>query len=692
MQSPTTSAAGASGSSERRVRLLTALAGIVLTIAAGYLGLMQPGGPVRTLSYDLPFIAGHRSGAGADVRIVYIDDLDGRFIDRRSQAKLLDILNRAGVKAAVYDLIFDRPSDDPEVDREFAAAMLRFRGVDDAGEPVAGAPRRHVYLACGRNSVSQTGANIEQLIVPTDELLAAADDFGLVALVHDRKFTVRELTAGTRDEPSMTWKAAAGLGTPLEEDTRLAERWINYAGPPLDPNHPGSRPAIPSYNASDLLNGDVPVDLTGKAVVIGAKPGIVGAALGIDLFNTPFHRFDRDRLALTSGVEVQATILSNLKERNWLNRADKGFDDWLVIATGLLAGAGFTRLRPLQGILAGILGILLLCIAGTLTVHFQNLWFLWSVPAFLQIPVATVWGGVSHFYVERHFRVKLTEEQRQLREAFAKYVSPQMLDRLTAEGFRMKVGGEKILGAMMFTDLENFTNMCERVGDPERIVATLNDYFERTTCHIFDDDGVVIKFIGDAIFAAWGAPLPEPQSALKAVRAAWKLAHSAKLVIDGVELQTRIGVHYGEVVAGNIGSAKRVDYTMIGDAVNLASRLEALNKTLGTNILISEAVCQQVGAEFRTRLVGRLKVKGRKEITVVHELLGPRNVEAKPEWLVIYEQALGLLRENKPEQAGEIFRAVEASKGDPDGPSSFYLKRLADGDHIVNGVVEMTEK
>jgi adenylate cyclase len=268
-----------------------------------------------------------------------------------------------------------------------------------------------------------------------------------------------------------------------------------------------------------------------------------------------------------------------------------------------------------------------------------------------------------------------------------------MLDRLTAEGFRMKVGGEKIYGAMMFTDLENFTNMCERVGDPERIVATLNDYFERTTCHIFDDDGVVIKFIGDAIFAAWGAPLPEPQSALKAVRAAWKLAHSAKLEIDGVELQTRIGVHYGEVVAGNIGSARRVDYTMIGDAVNLSARLESLNKTWGTNILISEEVREQVHHEFRTRLVGRLKVKGRKEVTIVHELRGPLDEGGEePAWLTLYHQAVEALVMNEPGHAKELFLAVQAGKDTPDGPSTFYLKRLEEGDPMADGVVLMTEK
>lgn len=683
--------------SERIVRLLVALVGVVLAVAAGYLGLFRPGGTIRTLSYDLPFIAGHRAGGAADVAIVYIDELDGRFIDRRSQAKLLDILGEAGAKAVLYDLIFDRAS---EVDRDFAAAMLRFRGVDEAGQPLPDRPRRQVLLACGRESTAQTGANIEQLIVPTDELLAAADDFGLVVLLHDKKFAVRELPTGTPDEPSMTWKAAIALGAPLGEDSRLAERWINYAGPPPDPDLapdprvPDSLPAIPSLDASNLLTDGISGNLVrDKVVVIGAKPGIVGAAAGVDLFASPWYGFNRDRYSLTSGVEIQATILANLKHQNWLTRLDKKYDDWLVIVAGILAGVVFARLRPLWAILAAILCVAALIALGTVTVHYHKLWFLWSIPAFLQIPVAAAWGGIANFYIERHFRVKLSEEQRQLREAFAKYVSPQMLDRLTAEGFRMKVGGEKIHGAMMFTDLENFTNMCERVGDPERIVATLNDYFERTTCHIFDDDGVVIKFIGDAIFAAWGAPLPEPQSALKAVRAAWKLAHSAKLVIDGVELQTRIGVHYGEVVAGNIGSARRVDYTMIGDAVNLSARLESLNKTWGTNILISEEVRTQVSEEFRTRLVGKLKVKGRKEVTIVHELRGPvADGEDEPAWMAIYQEALTALQSNQPERAKELFLNVQTAKGQPDGPSSFYIKRLEEGDPIIDGVVQMTEK
>ena len=128
--------------------------------------------------------------------------------------------------------------------------------------------------------------------------------------------------------------------------------------------------------------------------------------------------------------------------------------------------------------------------------------------------------------------------------------------------------------------------MCVRTTPPGsssfsscwRIVVTLNDYFERTTCHIFEQDGIIIKYIGDAIFAAWGIPKPDPDAPIKAVRAAWNLFQSDKLVVDGEEHRTRIGLHFGQVVAGNIGSTWRVDYTLIGDSVNLSARLEDLNR------------------------------------------------------------------------------------------------------------------
>ncbi len=678
---------------EQNVRLVAVVTGIILAVAAGYLALSRMGGSLRYLSYDLPFLA-YPDKTADEVRLVYLDKLDGAHLDRSQQAALLDKLGEAGARAVVYDLIFDQPSEDPAVDEAFAAAMLRFRGVDENWDPIEGSPRRHVFLACGRESYEQAGVLVERLIPPNDQLIGAADDFGIVALVSGKNHMVRELVTGTRDEPSLTWKAAEVLGGKLKEEERLQpKRWLNYAGPPRRPGKANQAPAIVSLGASEVMGG-VPSLLRDKIVVVGAKPGITGEELGLDLFSTPFHRLDaRGDLPLMSGVEIQANGLINLLRQNWLVRSSSRFDTFLVVLSGVLAGFFFAWLRPLRAMIVALLCVGALVAAGILVMTQSNMWFPWSVVAFLQIPVALGWGSGSRYYIERFFRVKLGKEQQQLKDAFEKYLSPQMLDKLSEDGFKMKFGGEKVEAAMMFTDLESFTNMCERVGDAERIVEALSDYFERTTGHIFDHDGVVIKFIGDAIFAAWGAPILDPLAPLKAARGAWHLSQDDSLVVEGVNLKTRIGVHFGEVVAGNIGSRKRVDYTMIGDAVNLAARLEGLNKMFGTRILISEDVESRLGGEFHTRKLGRFRVKGRKEPTAVFELVGPVAEIDEPKWGEVYAKGVAALEGDDFEEARQCFEEVDGMRGsDGDGPSRFFLHLLERGEPIHQGVYDMTEK
>ncbi len=679
-------------STERRTRIATALVGAALTIFIGWCALFRLGGSLLSLSYDVPFVA-HRAGSPDEIRIVYLDELEGESLDRRVQAPLLDRLNADGARGVVYDLIFDLPSKDPQIDAAFAAAIRRFRGVDEAGNALPGKPRRPVLLACGRTLIGQTGALGERLVPPTDVLLDAADDFGLVAFVHDEGFTVRELATGSRDEPSLAWKAAVALGAKLDEGRRLETHWINYAGPPPDPDDRDAVPAIRSCTARNVLDGAEPGFFRDKVIVVGGKPGIVGAAAGKDLFSTPFHRFQhRSNVPLMSGVELQANVLANLLRGNWLRRTGPVFDMCFIVAAGALAGAGLALMRPLKGIWLGAAAIVLLVLGGILSVHYARIWFPWSIAAFLQIPVALVWGGSSHFYTERFQRLKLTEEQRRLRDAFSKYLSPQMLDRLSEKGFQVNVGGEKIEAAMMFTDIESFTDVCQRVRDPERIIEMLNDYFQRTTGHIFNHDGVVVQFIGDAIFAAWGTPLPDSDASVKAVRAAWKLFESDKLVIDGDALQTRMGLHFGEVVAGNVGSDRHVDYSLIGDAVNLTSRLEGLNKLLGTNVLLSGALRERIGTSFRTRCVGCFQVKGRSEATTVYELLGPMRQEAEPEWIAEYHRALDALEKGNREIARSLFASVDSQRIRGDGPARYFIDFLDRGGLAPGGIIELKEK
>lgn len=678
---------------ERGTRIAAALVGAVLAAVAGHAALFRMGESVVSLSYDMPFII-HRAGTADDLRIVYLDQLDEEMLDRRPQARLLDMLGEAGAKAVAYDIIFARDSEDPAIDLEFAAAIRRFRGVDQAGNPIPGAPRRHVFLACGRKTFSVTGVAGEQLIPPAEALLDAADDFGLVAW-DDDAFIIRKLSTGTQDEPSLIWKTAKALRPELNEDTRLETRWLNFAGPPPDPGDRTSVGPIQSCSAGSVLLGGANAGFfLNKVVVVGGEPGIVGEALGVDLFSTPFHRFQiGGKLPLMSGVEVQANGLANLLQGNWLTRSSREFDFGLIILSGVLAGAGLTFLRPIMGIVTAGMLVFSMGLAGVFSMHFQGIWFPWSVVAFVQVPVALVWGVASRSYIERYFRIKISAEQAAIRAAFAKYLSPQMLDRLTTEGFNTNLGGEIVQAAMMFTDLEAFTDMCERVKDPQRIVDTLNGYFERTTGSIFDDDGVIIKFIGDAIFAAWGAPIPDPDAPRKAVRAAWKLYESDKLMVDGQELRTRIGIHFGEVLAGNIGSSRRVDYTLIGDAVNLAARLEGINKMFDTSILMSDAVHSRLDGEFRTRRVGKFRVKGRREVVEAYELLGPARQDGEPEWITRYHEALAALEANDTGNALELFAVVNAGRAPRgDGPSRFFIEQLNAGQVMRDGIFEMKEK
>jgi adenylate cyclase len=691
----------ANESSPRRKRLhqsawwtrrLVALVGAALAVWCGWFALNRSGAEVRRLSYDIPFLV-HRAGTPDDVRIAYVDQRDGQSLDRTVQADLLDRLHAGGARAVIYDVMFLGRHADPSVDQAFAAAIRRFRGVGPDNTPIPGAPRRLVMLASGVEKVDSSVGEGDEIVPPTGELRQAADGHGPVTL-KDEKLTVRELATGTTDFAGLTWKAASALGADLSHQDRTAPRWVNYAGPPPASGKLADAPAIPSMESSRILAGGAGDFFRDKIVFVGGKPGIIGSQPGTDLFYTPFHTFDaRGDLPLMSGVEIHANILANLLHQQWLVSSTERADLWLVVICGVVSGVLFSFVRPLPGLLIAFLAIGGWIATGILTVHFHRFWFPWTVPAFIQIPVALAWGSAANYYAERFILRKVTREWDRLRDVFTRYLSPQMLSKLEERDFQVDLGGEVSRVALMFTDLESFSGMSERVRQPKKILETLNDYFERTTGHIFDHDGVIIQFIGDAIFAAWGTPLPDKDAPVKAVRAAWKVYQSDKLIVDGDLLHTRFGLHYDEVVAGNVGTRRHMDYALVGDGVNLASRLEGLNNMLGTRIVMSGELRAAIGDEFRTRRVGKFKVKGRVEPVEVHELLGPAVQESEPEWLQLYHKALADLEADRHEDALAGFQAVDAMRGKQgDGPSLFHVKQLTGKNPPVGGVVRLTEK
>jgi adenylate cyclase len=217
------------------------------------------------------------------------------------------------------------------------------------------------------------------------------------------------------------------------------------------------------------------------------------------------------------------------------------------------------------------------------------------------------------------------KEGDKLRTTFGKYMTAAIIEHLLAG--KVALGGESLKVTILFTDIRSFTTISEKM-DPQQLVGLLNEYFTAMVGIVMSEGGVVDKYIGDAIMAVFGAPVPKQDDAVNAVRAAVKMRRAleelnGRLAARGVaRLRTGIGIHTGQVIAGNIGSERRMEYTVIGDAVNLASRLESCTKDLGVDVLISEDTYQLTKHVIEARAVREITVKGRGAPVLTYQVLG----------------------------------------------------------------------
>lgn len=245
---------------------------------------------------------------------------------------------------------------------------------------------------------------------------------------------------------------------------------------------------------------------------------------------------------------------------------------------------------------------------------------------------------------------ELSKQKQLVTNALTQYVSSKVVEQIMADPSRLQLGGERKTLSILFSDLEGFTDLAERM-EPEPLTALLNDYLTEMTNIILDEGGTLDKYQGDGIVAFWNAPLDQADHAACACRAALRcqqrLAERAGdfAAQAGGVLKARIGLHTGEVVVGNMGSKIRFDYSILGDAANLASRLESANKLFGTAIMVSEATWLQAGGSnnFIGREIGMVKVAGRSAPVKVFELQGQAGTSASPD-MAAYRQALDLCR------------------------------------------------
>ncbi|SFX00700.1 adenylate/guanylate cyclase domain-containing protein [Marinospirillum alkaliphilum] len=212
--------------------------------------------------------------------------------------------------------------------------------------------------------------------------------------------------------------------------------------------------------------------------------------------------------------------------------------------------------------------------------------------------------------------------------AFSRYIPKTLVRQLIESGVETRIGGEEKMLVVMFTDIENFTSISEQLS-PAELTEQLSEYFELMSTTIMNNAGTIDKYIGDAVLAFWGAPLEVEHPVHRAVTSAQMLmrklkAYNAEREALGLPpFHTRIGIHYGKTLVGNIGSSERINYTILGDAVNLAARLESINKEYGTQVLVSEAVQQQLGNDIATRYIDEVQLRGRSETTRIYTLDEP---------------------------------------------------------------------
>lgn len=357
-----------------------------------------------------------------------------------------------------------------------------------------------------------------------------------------------------------------------------------------------------------------PAEFEGKIVYIGAS------AVGIeDLKHTAIQQG-------MPGVMLHSSLASNLLSGEFLRPAGAMSTAFFLLL--LSAGMAFSVLYAKDNLIkVGVPLTLLVFFCILVDMGFQaNI--LYSV-----VPPAL--GGVLSF-VGAFVYLSMTEgkERRRVRKMLGQYVSPHMLESLVdnSAGILKAEVGSKEFVTVLFSDIRSFTSISEN-EPPERIVSMLNRYFALWADAIFKYDGAIDKFVGDAVMALWGAPLIIEGHAEKAVRSALKLLDdlpslNKELMAEGFpELRVGIGIHTGYAVLGNIGSERKLDYTVIGDTVNLSSRLEGLTKQYSCDILISEATYDEVQDLFTCTFVDTVKVKGKEEAVKVYKVEGGKDHE-----------------------------------------------------------------
>lgn len=400
-------------------------------------------------------------------------------------------------------------------------------------------------------------------------------------------------------------------------------------------------------------------------------------------------------LSISSGALIHATTLSNIINKNFITKLH-----WIYVILFMLLICVFIAYSVLKHhsmyINLSIFIISLIVIVTIIASLFKNSLYINIIPPLVSLVFSFIISVAYSYAVEG-------KERLFIKRTFSQYMDKKIVDYLLQNPSLIKPGGQKRRVTAFFADIAGFTTIAEK-HSPEDTAVILHRVLNSLTEVIIQNGGVVDKYIGDCIMAFWGAPVETDHDQVNACNTALQCIESLKELNNAFpkkgspEIALRIGIHTGDAIAGNIGSDRLFNYTVIGDTVNLASRLESVNKVFKTKIIVSEDTINGTGNEFFARELGLIEVKGKTIPVKIFEIIGEegRIPSEKREVVMPFNQGLTLYKEKKWHEALGVFDNI-LKQNIEDGPSEFYKKKceyyIANPPLTENrDIVKMTEK